>query len=392
MRIAYIAPYQGPTLKKRRPIKSNLSLAGSVKIEVIAKILRAAGHEIEIFSQGEVVELAPKFYPAFAEPDRFHPDVPVNYSSAFPVRYINGMWQGAGLRSLFVARHRSAPFDCVLIYNLKVPQIMCAEHAAEKLRLPVVFEYEDDAFLDIDGRPAAGLRPGYIRRAKSILASVSGGFACSPHLLAQLPANRPRMMVRGAVGDEILRASGKPDSAKKDWVLFSGTLSHTKGVAPLIQAWSQAQLRGWELHIAGDGPEAAALKKMANDRANIVFYGTVRGRELAELTSLAKICINPHDLSERPGNVFAFKIIEYLAAGSHVISTPMGQVEEEIAAGITFMPDNTPGTIARTLREVIQTNAWRNTAARAVQGIYHPQVLGAALDKLLRDATRLPGV
>jgi len=386
MRIAYITPYQGRALRERRPITLNRSLAGSAKMEVISRLLREGSHEVEMFSQGEVVELALKFYPGFTEPVRFHPDIPVTYSSALPVRFINGFWQGFNLLSLFKARHHAAPFDLVLIYNLKVAQVVCAEHAM-KLGLPVVLEYEDDNFLDIDGKPNAGLRPGYVQRARQVMSSVAAGMACSPHLLDQLPANAPRLMVRGVVSEEIVRASGKTEAEKKNWVLFSGTHYRTKGIAPLIKAWPQAQLTGWELHITGEGEETETLKKLAAGRPDIIFHGTVSMAELAQLMSLAKISINPHDLSRQPGNVFAFKIIEYLAAGSHVVSTPMGAVEKEIAAGITFMPDNTPETIARTLQEVVRNNLWRQTAERAVHETYRPDVLRAALDKLVRAAT-----
>jgi glycosyltransferase involved in cell wall biosynthesis len=388
MRIAYIAPYQGRALKERRPITLNRSLAGSAKMEVIARLLRESSHEVEIFSQGEVVELGLKFYPGFTEPVRFHPDIPVTYSSALPVRYINGFWQGFNLLKLFKARHRAAPFDLVLIYNLKVAQVECAEYAMKKLGLPVVLEYEDDHFLDIDGKPNVGLRPGPERRAREVMASVKAGLACSPHLLAQLPASAPQLMVRGVVAEEVVRASGKTEAEKKNWVLFSGTHYRTKGIAPLIRAWPQAELAGWELHITGEGEETATLKKLAEGRADIIFHGTVSTAELGELMSLAKICINPHDLSKQPGNVFAFKIVEYLAAGSHVISTPMGAVEKEMASGITFMPDNAPETIARTLRQVVQDGLWRQTAKEAVHKIYRPEALRVALDKLVREARR----
>lgn len=386
MRIAYIAPYQGAALKERRPITLNRSLAGSSKMETLAKLLRSSSHEVEIFSQGEVVELALKFYPGFTEPVRFHPDIPVVYSSALPVRHINGFWQGYNLRALFKARHRAAPFDLVLIYNLKVAQVMCAEYAMKRLGLPVVLEYEDDNFLDTDGKPAANLRPSFARRARGILSSVAAGIACSPHLLAQMPAKIPQLLVRGVVGEDIVRVGSKAEAQKKNWVLFSGTHYRTKGIAPLIQAWPAAGLAGWELHITGEGEETEALKQLASGDRGIIFHGTVSTAELAALMSLAKICINPHDLSRQPGNVFAFKIVEYLAAGAHVISTPMGAVENEIAAGITFMPDNTPVTIARTLQQVVQNGDWRKTAQAAVLAIYRPEALRAELDKLMRTA------
>jgi len=387
MRIAYITPYQGPALKERRPITLNRSLAGSAKMETLARLLQGCGHEVELFSQGEVVELGLKFYPGFAEPVRFHPQIPVVYSSVLPVRFLNGFWQGRRLRALFQARQRVAPFDLVIIYNLKVAQVVCAEYAMKQLGLPVVLEYEDDNFLEVDGRRATGRLQAYDLPARRVLGAVAAGLACSPHLLAQLPAGVPRLMVRGVVGGDIVQAGGKADAEKKDWVLFSGTHYRTKGIAPLIKAWPLAQLPGWELHLTGEGEETAALKQLAGARRNIIFHGTVPAAELAQLMSLAKICINPHELSQQPGNVFAFKIVEYLAAGAHVVSTPMGEVEKEIAAGITFMPDNQPETIARTLRQVVQDGRWRQTVARAVLDVYGPDVLRVALDKLVRGCT-----
>ena len=55
MRIAYVAPYQGPTLLKRRPIFRNLSLGARAKVELIADLLQKHSHTLEILSQGEVV-------------------------------------------------------------------------------------------------------------------------------------------------------------------------------------------------------------------------------------------------------------------------------------------------------------------------------------------------
>jgi len=386
MRIAYITPYQGKSLRQRRPTLLNLSLAGKAKMEVIATLLRKCSHDLEMFSQGEVVELALKYYPAFTEPERFHADIPVFYSSALPVRFVNGFWQGRRLLSLFKTRHRAKPFDVVIIYNLKVPQIMCSEFAIKKLKLPVVMEYEDDAFLDIDGQPNLSLRAGYIRHAKNILGDISGGMACSPHLLNQLPAGKPKLLLRGVIGEEIIRAS--VETGKKNWILFSGTHYRTKGIAPLIKAWPQAKLAGWELHITGQGEETETLKKLAANNSEIIFHGLVSTAELARLMSLAKICINPHELSRRPGNVFAFKIVEYLAAGAHVISTPMGFLEKEIETGMTYMPDNAPETIAKSLREVALTEKWRQTSTSAVQKVYGPDALLNSLDNLLVEAVR----
>src|SRR4051794_31296284 len=129
MRIAYIAPYQGTGLIKRRPIVRNLSLAPNVKIALIAELLRKNSHSVEILSQGEVVECGFKFYPGFQEPEPFDVNIPVYYGSAFPLRFLNGLASSNSLLGLFKARHQVASFDLVMIYNLKPPQVVCASYA-----------------------------------------------------------------------------------------------------------------------------------------------------------------------------------------------------------------------------------------------------------------------
>ena len=99
----------------------------------------------------------------------------------------------------------------------------------------------------------------------------------------------------------------------------------------------------------------------------------------------AKIRINPHAVSQTPGNVFAFKIIEYLAAGAHVITTPMGALEREIDFGITYMPDNKAETIAATLKQVIEVRCYERTAGPAVRQTYGPEAVSRSLDKLLNN-------
>jgi glycosyltransferase involved in cell wall biosynthesis len=384
MRIAYITPYQGPSVLKRRPIVINLGLAANVKMELVAEALHTHAHEIDIISQGEVVENQFTYYPGFSEPELFHSDVPVHYASAWPVKRVNGLWSSLSTLQLFLKHHRARPYDAVIIYNLKNPQMMCAYYAMRWLKLPVILEYEDDALVDIDGKTEAGFKSSfYLRLSKAILRSVSGCIGVSPYLLSLVPRGIPSMLLRGVISDEVLALRGK-DVERKKWVAFSGTFAPSKGLEPLIQAWNTLDLPDWELHIAGDGERAGVLKQLAANNKSIVFRGLLNRAENAEFLSQATIGINPHNLSKTPGNVFAFKIIEYLAAGTHVITTPMGPLEPELEAGLTYIPDNAPATIAASIQSVIAERAYLRTAADAAEQTYGPEAVGRSLDSLLR--------
>ena len=384
MRIAYLTTYQGPSLPKRRPIIRNRSLSNTVKIELVASLLRANSHEVEVISQGEVVDNKFKFYPAFSEPQLFDSQIPVHYSSAFPVRRLNGLWSSMQTLQLFKARHRAAPFDLVIVFNLKEPQVTCANYALRHLGLPVVLEYEDDRFVKVTGEVESGWLTSYRGRiCKNLLSALSGCIAVSPHLISQLPEYVPRMLLRGVVGDDLVLASKQSKGTKLNRILFSGTHIESNGVANLIEAWRSAPIDDWELHITGQGQLTPELRKMAENLPGVLFHGLVSRQQLIDLMSSAKICINPHAVSQTPGNVFAFKIIEYLAAGAHCLTTRMGNLEPDLEYGITYMHDNSPQTIAATLKRVIEERLYEQQAAHAAQDTYGTQAVSRSLNKFL---------
>ena len=392
MRIAYVAPYHGPTLLERRPIVRNRSMASATKIGLIAGLLRSSAHDVEIISQGAVIESAFTFYPSFVEPQPFHPEIPIFYGSVLPVRRLNGLWSNGRTLHLLKARHRAAPYDLVIIYNLQGPQLACARHAIRRLGLPVVLEYEDDRFVNVQGQ---AVEDGFAlrrdkRAAQELFRQVSGCIAVSPHLLSQLPAGIPTLLLRGVVGEDLVKA-GAESSGRKNVVFFSGTHIASNGVAQLIEGWREVGLPDWELHITGAGQLTESLREMAAGVRGIVFHGLVSRPELVRLMCSAKICINPHQVSHTPGNVFAFKLVEYLSADAHVITTPMGILEKELEAGITYTPDNAPATIATTIARVVRERAYTRTAGEAARHTYGPAAVSKSLDTLLDQVATAAG-
>jgi len=361
-------------------------MSNKVKIELIAEALHARRHDVEVISHGEVVDNQCKFYPAFSEPERFHPEIPVHYASALPVRRVNGLWSRWRTLELFKARHQASPFDLVIIFNLKSPLIACANYAMRRLRLPVILEYDDDVFVNVVGEPVNGVvERRHHRACAQVLKAVDGGIAVSPFLLSRFPADTPKLVLRGVMGNDVLQAASQTNGDKRNQVLFSGTHIESNGVAKLIQAWKLAAIPRWELHITGYGGLTENLRQMARDVPGVIFHGLVSREELVRLMCSARICANPHTVSRTPGNVFAFKIIEYLGAGAHVITTPMGEVEKEIESGITYMPGNEPETIASTLTTVIGTGKWKQNAAQYVRDTYSPEAVSKCLETLLQQ-------
>jgi glycosyltransferase involved in cell wall biosynthesis len=387
MRIAYVAPYQGPTVMARRPIIRNNSLAAKVKIELVAELLKKGGHDVEVISQGEVVENSLKFYRGFRETAPFDPDILVEYSSTVTARFLNIVWSSIATLQRLRSRHQARPFDAMLFYNFKPPQMLCANYAFRCLGIPVILEYEDDAFVDVNGKSERGFRSRcHLYAARKTQEVISGCIGVSPHLLAQAPSSIPKLLLPGMVSSEILEIMNEGELPRKNWIVFAGTFYKTKGLEQLIQAWNSSSISNWELHIAGDGEMNEMLRELARGNSSIVFHGLLDRRENAHLLCSARIGVNPHDVSATLGNVFAFKIIEYLAAGLHVISTPMGPLDSQLEAGITYMPDNKAETIAATLRHVMENRSYERTAAQAALQTYGPDAVSKSLNTLVNQA------
>ena len=62
-----------------------------------------------------------------------------------------------------------------------------------RLGLPVVLEYEDDAFIDIAGKDGRGFISGYyFNFGERILNTASGGVGVSPHILSRFHPQHQR--------------------------------------------------------------------------------------------------------------------------------------------------------------------------------------------------------
>jgi glycosyltransferase involved in cell wall biosynthesis len=253
--------------------------------------------------------------------------------------------------------------------------------------LPVILQYEDDSFVDVHGNAASGLAERYRRRScRKVLRSISAATAVSPYLLSQCPADVPQLLLRGVVSGEILRLRENPPP-KKNWVVFSGTHEGTQGLEQTVEAWRLLRPQGWELHIAGRGPITSALEAKAAGDPSIIFHGLLDRAENARLLCAARIGMNAQDTTSTPGNVFAFKIVEYLAAGVHVVTTPRGALEPELEAGVTYIPRNDPATIAESLKQLIAARRYERTAEEAAVRTYGPKAVSDALNHMLQQVT-----
>lgn len=124
---------------------------------------------------------------------------------------------------------------------------------------------------------------------------------------------------------------------------------------------------------------------MAQGDPRIIFHGFLSREENARLLCSAKIGLNPQDVTEIPGTSFAFKIIEYLAADLHVITTPRGTLEPELETGITYIANNTADAIAIALKKVVTERLYERSTREAALEAYGPDAIARGLNRLMEQ-------
>ena len=116
-------------------------------------------------------------------------------------------------------------------------------------------------------------------------------------------------------------------------ILFMGTLYPFSGIDHILKNFHllQNQIKQIKFVIIGGGPDFNRLKSLTNElqlNKNIIFTGFVEQKQIPEYIAIADICLNPFVINTLTDRVIPTKILEYLACGKPVLSTPLkGTVE-----------------------------------------------------------------
>ncbi|MET0790069.1 MAG: glycosyltransferase family 4 protein [Polyangiaceae bacterium] len=145
--------------------------------------------------------------------------------------------------------------------------------------------------------------------------------------------------------------------------LFLGRLTLRKGVLDLVEAFAHANLPGYELHFAGDGPadEILATAERLGVAARVRILGRVPREATPELLSKAHAVVLP---SWSEG--FPLIVTEAMACGALFIGTKIPGIIEQVQEGVTGMlcPMQDPAALARCLTESVTLDAERVTEIR----------------------------
>lgn len=116
-------------------------------------------------------------------------------------------------------------------------------------------------------------------------------------------------------------------------LIFMGTLYDFAGLEKFISKFYlfEKKIPKVKLLIVGDGPYRNTLEKIItkfNLNSKIFITGYVEQKYIPEYLSLADICINTFDINNVTKRIIPTKILEYMACGKPVITTPLLGIKE----------------------------------------------------------------
>jgi glycosyltransferase involved in cell wall biosynthesis len=139
---------------------------------------------------------------------------------------------------------------------------------------------------------------------------------------------------RRVAGERVRAAYGLGDGAV---IGFVGSLKPWHGTDVLVAAFARiaAAHPHAKLLLVGDGPASAGLRAQIAElglEARVVFTGAVEHARVPELIAAMDVAVAPY----RASDDFYFspiKVYEYLAAGTPVVASPLGQITALVAEG-----------------------------------------------------------
>lgn len=175
----------------------------------------------------------------------------------------------------------------------------------------------------------------------------------------------------------------------KPQVLYVGRLSKEKGVHVLVEAWRE--IPDFQLIIAGDGPERAALENMA--MPNVHFLGHCNRAQVTELMQSSRLLVMPSLCYEG----CPLSMLEAMAESLPVVASNIGALGEIIQSGVngeTFKPGDASDLIAvlrKILADPCHLDRLRSGARKAFERSYSEEVNLSQLEGIYEQQIRSVG-
>ena len=321
-----------------------------------------------------------------------------------PRAKLNARLTGGLVRRQVARELRRFGVDLVHVICVSTGNGRYARHVAGRLDVPLVVTVQGELSMDATGLYG---RSALARRTlRELLDAADAATGCSRQVVDELAAFYGRPLPDGGrvIYNGIRRADfgGAPTNGDRPYLLGIGRHVPQKGFDVLLRAYRRLLGRACgrevpDLKLAGDGPEHAALRRLAGELDlddRVEFAGRVDRGEAVALLKGAKAVVLPS--RHEP---FGIVNLEAMAAGVPLVATAVGGVPEFVRDDVNglLVPPDDPPALAEALTRLLAdaalgrrlADAGRRTAAGFDWAVLTDQYLGVYGDLLENGGRRL---
>lgn len=333
----------------------------------LLKRLRAAGHEVEVFTSSyrgtpdQVVAGIPvhrfRYFPRRWENLTHEEAAPDRMKRSLVYRIMPLWFVSAGMFAIWRLCRRQR-YDIIHVHwPLPLALFGWAAQMARPARLVTTFYGVELRWVQSALPFLKGFLAWAARRSDRVVA-ISSYTAALVRELANVPIDV--IPYTTSLPDP----SGTADSrAGQGPVLFVGRLVERKGVAHLIEAVAHLSASRVRLEIVGDGPERAGLEALAQrlgiaDR--VVFRGKVTPDDLQASYARAAVCVLP-SVQDARGDTEGLGVVllEAMNHATPVVASGIGGITDIVEDGVSglLVPPGDPAALAQALGRLLRDPA-----------------------------------
>ena len=162
---------------------------------------------------------------------------------------------------------------------------------------------------------------------------------------------KPSIIVEGVIGDDVV-SEGK--SAKKNAIMYAGTLNEKFGIKNLLDAFMKIKDDTLELWLYGYGDYDEKIREVAKIDNRIKFFGQRKREEILKAEQQARLLVNPRQNNDEYTNYsFPSKTMEYLASGTPVLTYKLDGIPKEYDNYIYYVDGNSVDDLRSMIEKLI---------------------------------------
>ena len=193
------------------------------------------------------------------------------------------------------------------------------------------------AILTDDPNNISGTNKTYKKACVSLSSNADGYFALTKGLISLFNKKKAPFLIKMGIVDDITTC---PSPLGVPYVYYGGSLFVKDGTKALIDSYLIAR-PNIDLVIAGHGPYESILKEKCKLNKRVHFVGQLSKQDHYAYLKNAALLINPRIYSKKLDEVSVpSKVLEYLASGSTILSTPSTPIFEAYESSINLLANN----------------------------------------------------